>query len=77
VLNDNKLILWDGEENHLEKVPSSNSHQLSGKAIDALATADECHIVFSNGSIQSVSYLLQKKKMPIEDDVLPSKAVIK
>jgi hypothetical protein len=48
VLNDTKLILWDGEENHLDKV-----------------------------SVQSVSYLLQKKKMPIEEEVLPSGAEIK
>ena len=77
VINDNKLIQWDGEENHLEKVSKDHALQLVGKAIDMFSTSDECHIVFSNGSVQSVSYLTQKKKMPIEDEVLPAEAVIK
>ena len=76
VLNENKLVQWDGEENHLEKVSKDHSLELVGKAIDILTTSDECHIVFCNGSIQSVSYLGQKKKMPIEEEVLPAEAVI-
>jgi hypothetical protein len=77
VLNDTKLILWDGEENHLDKVSSDHSHQLIAKAVDILTTSDDCNVVFENGSVQSVSYLLQKKKMPIEEEVLPSGAEIK
>ena len=74
VLNDIKLLAWDGVENHLEKV---SCHALADRAIDILTTADDCFIVFVNGSIQNVSYLTQKRKMTIEENVLPQNADIK
>lgn len=72
MVNDNKLLSWDGEENHLEKVGNEHSLKLAAKAVDILCSDDELHILFENGSIQSVSYLMQKKSMAIENEVLPA-----
>ena len=74
VLNDIKLVLWDGVENHLEKLPT---HPLSDRAVDIVSTISDCFVVFANGSIQNISYLTQKKKMPIEENVLPESSEIK
>ena len=73
-MNDIKLVLWDGVENHLEKLPT---HPLSDRAVDIVSTVSDCFVVFANGSIQNISYLTQKKKMPIEENVLPETSEIK
>jgi hypothetical protein len=49
VLNEIKLVLWDGVENHLEKLPT---HPMKDKAIDIVSTATDCFVVFVTGSIQ-------------------------
>lgn len=70
MVNDTNFLSWDGAENHLEKVATQHSFKLISKAVDILSSTDELHILFENGSLQSVSYL-KKKKMAIESDVLP------
>jgi hypothetical protein len=64
-------LFWDGNENHLEKVGNEYSFKLAAKVVDILCSDDELHILFENGSMQSVSYLMQKKRMAIENEVLP------
>lgn len=60
VVNKTDLLVWSGEETHLEKVEVASKLQIA--AVDLICLQDmTVGIVLENGDLQPVSYLLQKK----------------
>lgn len=54
VINNQKLLAWDGKEVKLDKIPGID---LGIDVLDVIQTHSGCYVAFKNGHVQPISYL--------------------
>ena len=57
VVNKTSLLVWDGQENHLERLKETKT--LNNSVTDILATDGTLLLCFENGDLQPLKYVLE------------------
>ena len=62
VVNKTSLLVWDGQENHLERLKETKKLKVS--VTDILASDGTLILCFENGDLQPLNYVLESTKVP-------------
>ena len=71
-LNKTSLLVWDGQENHLDKI--QQTRKLEASVSDILATDGTLILVFQNGDLQPLQYIVEPFSNAVKHQAVKSRS---